>query len=117
MTKVQFIVRNKKKGHAMKNIAPIKPKDVVKQKAQAFPPEVIEAFNELIAKEWGGGYARVFQKDAVKLIVEKGIKESEIWKNNWLDVEDIFRKNGWKVEYDKPGYCESYAAFFVFKSK
>lgn len=38
-----------------------------------------------------------------------------ILENKWLDVED--RKNGWEVEYDKPGLGESYPARFIFKPK
>ncbi|HEU5114533.1 MAG TPA: hypothetical protein VFT82_02075 [Candidatus Paceibacterota bacterium] len=100
-----------------KKVLPLKPKDVVDKKAEDIPPEVIEAFNEMIAKEWDGGSARVVQKDVIKKIVEKGISRDEIFKNNWLDVEEIYRKNGWDVEYDKPGYCENYDAFFVFSEK
>jgi hypothetical protein len=40
-----------------------------------------------------------------------------IWENKWLDVEDEYRKNGWEVEYDKPGLGESYPARFIFKPK
>lgn len=37
-----------------------------------------------------------------------------IFDKHWLDIEDTYRKAGWNVEYDKPGYCENYDAYFVF---
>ena len=57
------------------------------------------------------------QDDVAKLIVQKGLKRQDIFDNHWLDVEDLYRKNGWKVDYDKPGYNESYNAYFVFSAK
>ena len=40
-----------------------------------------------------------------------------IFSNHWLDVEDIYRKQGWKVVYDSPGYDESYDAYYEFRKK
>jgi hypothetical protein len=34
-----------------------------------------------------------------------------------MDFEPFYEKAGWKVVYDKPGYCESYAANFTFTRK
>lgn len=100
-----------------KKVLPIKPKDIAGAKAKSFPPEVIETFNELIAKNYSGGSARILQKDVVSALVKKGFKSAEIFDNHWLDVEDIFRKSGWEVSYDRPGYCESYDASFEFTAK
>jgi hypothetical protein len=38
----------------------------------------------------------------------------DAFKNHWLDIEDTYREQGWTVEYDSPGYNESYDAYFVF---
>jgi hypothetical protein len=57
------------------------------------------------------------QKDVVGALVKKGFKSADIYDNHWLDVEEIFEKNGWSVSYDKPGYCESYDASFEFTAK
>ena len=100
-----------------KNVAPIKPKDVVSVKAKSFPPEVIEVFNELIAKNYSNGSSTVLHKHVVDALVKKGLKKDDIYDNHWLDVEEIFEKNGWDVFYDKPGYCESYDASFKFSVK
>lgn len=96
---------------------PIKPSQAVSLKKSTIPDEVIDAFNELIAKNLSGNYSSFTQDQVVKLIVSKGIPSNEIYENHWLDVEDIYRKEGWSVEYDKPGYNESYAASFTFKVK
>lgn len=95
----------------------IKPSEIAGRKAKSMPPAVLESFNELIAENFSGGSATVVQKDVVKRMVSKGLKSADIYENGWLDVEGIFEKNGWSVHYDKPGYCESYDAFFEFESK
>lgn len=97
---------------------PIKPSEVIKKKKEAFPDEAIEAFNELIAENFQGNKATVRQKDVAALIAKKmNISVDDVFKNHYLDVEDIFKKGGWKVEYDKPGWDEDYEAYFVFTAK
>lgn len=100
-------------------IKPIKPSEAISLKLVQIPDEVIEAFNELIAENFSSGYSSFKQSDVVARI-DKKIKESGgklKFNISWLDVEEIYEKNGWKVEYDKPGYNESYPATFTFKSK
>ena len=43
------------------------------------------------------------------------VNRQTIFKNSWLDIEPIYRRAGWLVKYDKPGYCENYLANFTFK--
>ena len=101
------------------SVKPISPSEVVGKKKESIPPEVLEAFNELIAEGWNGHYSTVYQKDVVARILNKKdiSDEKSIAKRGWLDVEDIYREAGWKVEYDRPAYNESYAAFFIFSKK
>lgn len=97
------------------NVKPITPEEVVDKKKNQMPNFVFEAFNELIAKNYSGNSATVKQDDAVALIMEKGdIDRQSVFDRSYLDVEDIYRDAGWKVEYDKPAYCETYAATFKF---
>ncbi len=99
-------------------MGPIKPGDVISAKAKQIPDQVFEVFNELITEKWDGRCALVKQTDVVERIVEKyGATREEIFAKGWIDVEDAYRSVGWSVEYDKPGYNENYAAFFVFKRK
>ena len=97
-------------------IEPIKPEEV---KATATKPdEVIETFNELIKKYWDGERAVVPQREAVKMITERmGIDDKEIYRRRYLDIEFVYLRAGWKVEYDKPGYNENpYPAKFTFSA-
>lgn len=98
-------------------VAPIKASEISDRRDDSIPDEVIASFNELITKNWRGHSATVRKDDAIRLIVSKGLKQSDIFENGWLDVMDIFRKNGWHVEFDSPGYDESYEPFFIFKNK
>jgi hypothetical protein len=102
----------------------ITPKQVVDSyKDGAHLPEfVIEAFNELIQKNFqktrGGGYSTILQKDAMASILAKSptpIVTQKVYDERWLDVEDFYRASGWKVEYDKPAYNESYEPSFKFE--
>ena len=101
-------------------IKPITPNEVAKGKME-FPEEVIEAFNELIAKDFCIDHAIIMEDDVARLIKKKfnangkKVTMDEIYDNGWLDVETVFRKAGWKVTYDKPGYNETYDASFEFK--
>lgn len=98
---------------------PIRPSEVANLKRTVIPSEVIEAFNELILKDFAAGSATVIQKEVVKLAEQK-LKLSQPkphFDMHWLDVEDMYRAEGWKVKYDKPAYCENYDAFFVFSKK
>ena len=107
-------------------IKPITPRQVVKQKAINIPDEVIKAFNDMIAKHWSGNYSEFKQEDVLNLIVDNFLESGTynlptkeaiklmIFAEHWLDVEEIYRKSGWSVEYDRPGYDETYPATFRF---
>ncbi len=101
----------------MKQVAPIKPSQIAKRQNSSIPGEVIETFNEIITEKYSGLSARVTQEEVIERLVKKGLKREVIYEKRWLDVEDIFRKSGWDVEYDKPGFNESYGAYFVFNSR
>jgi hypothetical protein len=102
---------------------PITPAEAENKRIEAIDPAMIQAVNELIVENLKSGHATVQQKEIVKRyfqVVDKQPTEkakSDLFDRNQLDFEDVFRKAGWAVEYDKPGYNESYEAFFVFKKK
>lgn len=100
---------------AKKVSKPITPDEVVGVKKVMLPKEVFEAFNTLIARNFYGNSAVVMQDEVVDLLVNNGFNRGDIFKNHWLDVEDVYRSAGWIVEYDKPGYNETYASSFTFK--
>jgi hypothetical protein len=95
-------------------IKPISPEDLV----MLVPDFVIEAVNELIIENWNGREARITQDSIIGRIISKeSISRDEIYRRNLLNFEPIFEEAGWEVTYDKPGYCESYKAYFLFKKK
>lgn len=99
-------------------VKPIRPEQVVPAKKAELPDAIFEAFNELIARNFNNGSAVVQQDAVADLIAAKaGVRVAFVFKNHWLDVEDLYREAGWKVVYDKPGFNESYQATFTFSRK
>ena len=98
---------------------PITPDEVGEVKSSKMPPEVFDAFNECIAKHWDGRSANFTQKEALAAILAKLPDETSetVYENRWLDVEELYRRAGWHVDYDRPGYCETYEANFTFKRR
>jgi hypothetical protein len=103
---------------------PISPQEVAQAKAKRIPEPIIRAFNDLIAKNWDGEFSVVFQVKVIELAIEYFCEEKQIqvtrekiFQNNWLDIEEIYRNEGWKVIYDRPSYCENYEAYFKFCTK
>lgn len=102
----------------MTMVKPISPKEVT-LKIHDF---IIEAVNKLIQEKWDGKEAVILQDEIMDIVSsndEDDIRPSrdEIYDRNWLDFEDIYRKAGWNVLYDKPAYCENYKAYFKFTKK
>ena len=95
-------------------VRPIRPEEIAGEKVKSLPDEVLSSFNELLIQNDRGGRTIVKQDDVIAIMVNKGLDQDQIFKNGWLDVEDIYRKEGWKVEYDKPAYNEDYPARFIF---
>ena len=94
---------------------PIKPEDVDTVKAATLPPEVFDVFNTAIIKSWDGTKSKIYQNEVADALCEVlEITMDEIFRRKYLDVESAYRANGWSVTYDKPGYCETYQAYFVF---
>jgi hypothetical protein len=94
---------------------PIKPIEVVQAKTNSLPDEVFEVFNAAIVAAWNGHVATVTQdKVSHQIATALGITRAEVFERHLLDVEESYRRAGWDVEYDKPGYNETYLATFRF---
>lgn len=93
---------------------PITPNDIPAVRAKMLPPEVLETFNELITEHYSNGRSTVKQKEVVERLETAGFNHREIYDKGYLNVEEIYRDAGWHVKFDKPGYNESYDAYFVF---
>ena len=96
-------------------VSPIRPDEVAKEQSITFPDAVFESFNALILQNFVYDRATVRQDEVVTLMVTKGLDVNDIFDKGWLNVEEAYRQVGWKVEYDKPGYNESYPAIFEFR--
>ncbi len=93
----------------------ISPDQIAEAKEEYLPPVVLKAFNETIAKNWSGSRSKFTQDEIIEVIMAKMlITRKEVFDRKLLCVEEVFRAKGWKVEYDKPAYCETYSATFEF---
>lgn len=68
---------------------------------RSIPDAVILAFNTLVLRNWNGMMSEVNQKDVIAYIASTGLTEEEVIKNHWLDVEPLYRENGFKVKYTR----------------
>jgi hypothetical protein len=103
-----------------KEIKPISPNEIVENLDKIIPSAIIKAVNQLLTEKYrGNGEISIKQKDIIEraILIDSALTSSIIWEKHYLDFEDLYRKNGWIVYYDKPGYNESYEAFFTFKKK
>ena len=100
---------------------PISPDEAAKIQQKLIPDEIIESFNELIAENYNSlsKESVVLQKDVLSRIHKKmpNISRGAIFKNNWLNIEELYSNEGWLVKYDSPAYCESYEPYFKFTRK
>ena len=99
-------------------VKPITPIEAIDRKN--VPDGVIESFNELIIEKISQGTAEILQEDIIERIISKGLATKEnrkdILTKRWLDVENIYKKEGWTVTYDRPAYDESYEPSFTFRA-
>ena len=93
---------------------PLKPDQVEKAQQFAVPAAVFDAFNAAIAGAFDGQRAVVKQDHVVSAIVSAGFDRQTIFDRGYLNVEEAYRAECWKVVYDKPAYNETYPATFTF---
>lgn len=98
---------------------PLTPDEATDLKVSMIPEDVFEVVNKLIAADYTGTRATVYQKDVVSELALLGYSEHQLLNENWLDFEPAYQKSGWECTYDKPvGYAgENYAAHWVFERK
>jgi hypothetical protein len=102
---------------------PINPIEVKKQQLANIDDEMIQAVNELLIEKFSSGSCTILQKDVIeryfklKNLENTQANRDELYKRKQLDFEPLYKKEGWKVSYDRPGYNESYEPSFEFLSK
>ena len=101
-------------------VKPITPQEAQEKFVKRVPDIIIETINDLIVKHYNpnNGEAIVKQDEILDNVCsEETFTRNQVFKNHWLDVEDLYRSQGWTVYYDKPAYCENYDAYFKFVGK
>lgn len=96
-------------------IKPISPNEV----QLVIPDFIIATVNKLIKEKWDGEEAIIQQDEILALVASNDPDDNKpsrqtVFDRGWLNFEPMYREIGWHVEYDKPGYNESYKAFFRF---
>lgn len=102
-------------------VKPLSPEDVRKAKAQIFPPAVIRAVNHVLAMQYQNdfGVIRVLQNTVIELAMLEmpDTEREDFFEKGWLNFESLYQDQGWKVEYDKPGSTDLYAAHWLFSKR
>lgn len=97
------------------------PEDVLKKRVETIPDYVIDAFNDLLTENYQEDETIIEQEDVIRKILEYStddeLTRETIFKKHCLDIENLYRNNGWEVDYKKPMFNECFKAYFVFKSK
>jgi hypothetical protein len=104
----------------MSEIKPISPDEIIQNLDKIIPAAIIQAVNQLLMEKYRGtGEVTIKQKDIVEraVSIDERLTSSIIFEKKYMDFEDLYRKSGWSVSYDKPGYNENYDAFFIFNKK
>jgi len=107
----------------MSKVKPITPDEVLDRKINEMPDAILQAVNDLIAKNWNGHEASF----KVEEIVDQYFKITGEYKSpasrkllfdmHWLDIEPAYREIGWVVDFNSPDYTEDYPSYFVLKMK
>ena len=103
------------------------------QRAAPMHPVVVRVVNAMLVAEYpvDDAYVSITLKleDIVKRVVDElvatdvGTRETtdairaQLFKERAFDFEEYYRKVGWKVIFDRPAYCETYPARFIFKKR
>lgn len=97
---------------------PITPAEVIEKSKKEIPHFVIEAFNDLIIRNWRQREARIKYDEVIAEIITKAkdgaITRNEIKQNGWLDIEELYNGFGWTVEVNKPGADGLYGPYYLF---
>ncbi len=104
---------------------PITPSQAQSKSGSHIPDKVIEVINGLIILNLRDGSSCFTQEQAIVSILralgtesaDNASMRATIFEKKWLDFESLYRKVGWTVVYDRPGYNETYPANWTFTIK
>lgn len=100
-------------------LKPITPEKAREIRSGNFPDWIIEAVNKFIVKNMRGDLAfTIKQKDIMEealRLAPDGTRSQTVYDNGWMDIEPLYRENGWTVSYSSPAMDESWDVYFTFK--
>lgn len=105
----------------MEEIIPITPNEVLENRIYKIHPSIIKIVNDILSQRFTHKDSSVVIKQ--KEIVDKfqelhpDFSREKLYDEKHMDFEYEFRKFGWDVAYDRPGYNENYEAFYKFSIK
>lgn len=100
---------------------PLTPKEALEAKPK--PSISLEPTVKIINKFlslYNGSLLQILQKDVVSELLSTGLYKDEKYlvENKLLDIEEIFRKFGWKVTYYKANYREEFfQPYWIFEAE
>jgi hypothetical protein len=100
----------------------ISPQEAQEQRQKQIPQEVFDVWNEVIVSHLCQSSQRIVSRFLLKELSSKlsskmHMNFETLKEKGYLDLEPFFRENGWTVDFDSPGYNESYDANFQFSAK
>ena len=97
----------------IKAITPTKAK---KLKMKNIPMEIIRVIDKMILDNTIEGIAKIEIESIVKIVRrETKLTRKKIFDNNMLDIEDLYRSKGFKVQYVPGAYYETFEPYFTFE--
>lgn len=100
------------------SIRPISPNQLHTIKKKTTREIVYETVNEMLVEN-AGDRSRIILKleDILMKLVARGLDKYELIDKGFMDFEPAYRKAGWKVDYDEPGWNETYPATYTFSKR
>ena len=97
----------------MSEMMPITYEEVIKERGLEIPDSIIETVNFLIKRNFKP------KKRSSKVYIDEIVEYSpfsyeEFDENGWFNIEDLYEKAGWNVEYFSPDFCEVFSPYFEF---
>jgi len=97
------------------SIKPITPKEA--KESKIIPEIMIKAVNRLIREKYRSTGFRITRTLLDEHLEALGANFKELHKQNAYDFEEYYGTFGWIVNYDSPGYNESYESYYEFNEK
>ena len=102
------------------SVGPISPKEAQERHlGSEIPGEVYAVFNRILSERFAHSIT-IKQKEVVQKVIdemrigEQDVTAQYIFDHHWLDIGPAYEKLGWLVMYYKPGYNESWEAYWIF---